>query len=233
MPQVTIIVLSFNTLKCLKECIASVLQYTDKKLYELLIIDQGSKDGSREYIKSLDCKYIFNEENVGYAAGCNQGIKASNLAYVCLLNSDAVVCSNWLEIMLRAGKRYKGIISPLVEQAITHQIPERRQGGGGYKFYPGVCWLIQREVIDKIGYLDEDFGDGLDEDRDYCDRILDENYTIYVCSDVRIKHYEHQTFINNNIDMVEAHKKNIAKLIQKPSKRKRIILPTNGGNENA
>ncbi len=100
--KTSIIILTYNELELTKKCLASIDQYTDKEEIELIIVDNGSSDGTREYISNLpDVKVILNEKNLGFAKGCNQGIEAAAGDNLLFLNNDTMVTKNWLTAMLR------------------------------------------------------------------------------------------------------------------------------------
>lgn len=82
-----------------KECIKSIRKYTKKGTYELIVVDNNSTDGTRDWIKErYDIKPVFNDENLGFPAGCNVGIKAANVNNdILLLNNDTVLTPRWLE----------------------------------------------------------------------------------------------------------------------------------------
>ncbi len=82
--KTSIIILTYNELELTKKCLASIERYTDKDKIELIIVDNGSSDGTREYISNLpDVKVILNEKNLGFAKGCNQGIEAAGEKICC------------------------------------------------------------------------------------------------------------------------------------------------------
>jgi GT2 family glycosyltransferase len=111
-PTISIIVLSFNTKQILKNCIESIikndkrLDFSGKKIdddneqlvpAELIVVDNGSKDGSSQYLKSLkngkicNLKLIFNKKNLGFGKANNQAMKISRGEYILLLNSDTII----------------------------------------------------------------------------------------------------------------------------------------------
>jgi len=72
----SIVILTYNQLEYTKVCINSIRNYNDNDNYEIIIVDNNSTDGTVEWIKKQEgIKYILNEENKGFPAGCNQGIK--------------------------------------------------------------------------------------------------------------------------------------------------------------
>src|SRR5690349_13476521 len=77
MPLVSVIVPSYNHEKFITECVESIMQQTYKN-FELTVIDDGSRDGSRDILKQLQDKYGFNlvlQENIGLTSTLNKGIQ--------------------------------------------------------------------------------------------------------------------------------------------------------------
>ena len=71
----SIVILSYNTLELTKTCIESIRAYTRDVPYEIIIVDNGSTDGSVKWLKrQKDLRCIFNEQNEGFPKGCNQGL---------------------------------------------------------------------------------------------------------------------------------------------------------------
>ena len=84
------------------------LSNLDFEGHEVIVVDNGSKDGSREMI---DKKYpwvrlLKLSENMGFAIACNEGIKASNAEYIVLLNNDIEVTPDWLKELYDGMERH-------------------------------------------------------------------------------------------------------------------------------
>jgi len=147
--DLSIIILSYNTKKLLENCLQSVigdrrsvigdqeLEIGEKRLSdkpitghrspttEIIIVDNGSTDGSREYLRDLwlkgyrniELKIILSEKNLGFARGNNIGIKAALGKYIMLLNSDTVVKRGAIENLvnfLEKNNFNKLAVSPLL-----------------------------------------------------------------------------------------------------------------------
>ena len=94
----SIVILTYNKLDYNMLCIESIRQYTEPDAYEIIVVDNNSADGTVEWLKSQqDIQLILNSENVGFPAGCNQGIKAARGDSILLLNNDTVVTPRWLD----------------------------------------------------------------------------------------------------------------------------------------
>ncbi len=93
----TIGIVNYNTKKDLERCINSILHNPPDCSYEITIVDNDSKDGSKEFLKRIKIKnitYIFNEKNLGFGKACNQIAKTSSTSYILFLNPDVEITEN-------------------------------------------------------------------------------------------------------------------------------------------
>ena len=95
-PELSIIIVSFNTEKLTRDCVESILKNSSGVNYEIIVVDNDSKDDSvkmlRGYQSTLsNFKLLENRENLGFAKANNQGIRAAKGKYILLLNSDTKV----------------------------------------------------------------------------------------------------------------------------------------------
>lgn len=104
-PKVSIIIVNWNGKHYLDMCFSSVLNQTYKD-FEIIMVDNASTDGSVEYVqeKYPSAKIIQTNENLGFAKGCNVGMRASNAPYIVTLSNDTRVESNWLEELVRVAE---------------------------------------------------------------------------------------------------------------------------------
>ncbi|HQQ95456.1 MAG TPA: glycosyltransferase [Bacteroidia bacterium] len=98
--KVAIVILNYNGKHFLERYLPSVLLYS--KPYKIVVADNGSKDGSLEFMREHFPKVIVieNKANLGYAGGYNAALSQLGSEYYVLLNSDVEVSHNWLEPML-------------------------------------------------------------------------------------------------------------------------------------
>lgn len=93
--EVSIIIVTYNTLQMTKECIDSVFQFTQGVSFEVVLVDNASSDGSKEFFeKDNRIKYIYSGENLGFGRANNIGYEHSEGRYVFLLNSDTLLLNN-------------------------------------------------------------------------------------------------------------------------------------------
>ncbi len=215
--KTSIIILTYNNINYNRICIESIRKYTTTGTYEIIIVDNNSTDGTREWLKEQnDIKLILNDENVGFPRGCNLGIEAAEKDNdILLLNNDTKVSPRWLDnlkICLYSNEsigavgpitnncsNYQGINVPystidhMIEFASNNNISTPKRWEQKPRLI-AFCMLIKRTVIDNIGNLDERFTPGNFEDDDLCMRIIDAGYKLMVCNDSFIHHFGSTSF---------------------------------------
>ncbi len=101
--DVSITVIAYNKLKYTKLCIESILEHTSQNInYELILINHGSTDGTKEYFESVGCTKQFDFLNNG--SGSRAHLKAVQGEYVCAISNDIIVGPNYLDNMLACIK---------------------------------------------------------------------------------------------------------------------------------
>src|SRR5271165_6646350 len=95
--MVSITIVTWNSAKYLEECLAA-LSRQDHREIEVIIVDNASEDGTREVLKRVDPRWrvIYNQQNVGFAAGQNQAIGESRGEWVLCLNPDVVLSPDFI-----------------------------------------------------------------------------------------------------------------------------------------
>jgi GT2 family glycosyltransferase len=96
--KLSIIIVSYNSKLLLGQCLAFIKIATTAIDHEIIIIDNNSTDGSKEYLpeKFPGSKFIFNKDNAGFAKACNQGFQHSSGKYILFLNPDTILPGNCL-----------------------------------------------------------------------------------------------------------------------------------------
>lgn len=91
--QLSIIIVNYNSKLLLEQSIGSIRKATINISSEVIVVDNNSTDGSHEYLppRFSDVKFIFNNENTGFAKACNQGFKISSGKYILFLNPDTIL----------------------------------------------------------------------------------------------------------------------------------------------
>ena len=225
----SIVILSYNTLELTKTCIESIRAYTRDVPYEIIIVDNGSTDGSVKWLKrQKDLRCIFNEQNEGFPKGCNQGLAIARGTELLLLNSDTIVTPCWLSNLRTAlySRKEVGAVSCVTNYCSNFQQIAVNYAGvdGLVKFATaynrsdvakwerrltlvGFCFLFKREIYEKLGGLDERFTPGNYEDDDYSLRIWQAGYELLLCRDTFIHHFGSASFAKDVSPEAQAAKR--------------------------
>ena len=224
----SIIILCCNELEYTRLCLESLLGHT-RPPYELVLVDNGSTDGTPEYLDELRhrpgprrVEVIRNETNRGFPAGCNQALAQARGRYIVFLNNDTVLTPYWLEGLI-AGALHEwpaiGLVGPVSNTAPDAQgirpgyaqltdldafAAQRRQAYSGQlravHRLTGFCLLVRREVLERIGGFDERFGAGFFDDDDLCVRAREAGFRLLVAHEVYVHHFGSRTFQGLGID---------------------------------
>ena len=176
--KVTIVIPNYNGLNYMEECFAALENQTCRD-FQVLVVDNGSQDGSVEWLKEKQIPSIFLPENTGFTGAVNTGLKACTSPYVILLNNDTRVDKHYVEEMIRAIERSPKIFSVSCK-IIQMYHPERMDDAGdlycllGWAFQRGVgrsskkyrrpcrvfsacaaAAIYRRSVFDEIGFFDQ------------------------------------------------------------------------------
>lgn len=212
-PRVFIVILNYNGREVISRCLKSVfrIDYPD---FKVVLVDNNSSDGSleRTRVDFPRAFFIKNEENLGFSAGNNVGIKFSlerGANYILLLNYDTEVESGFLKkliIPLLEDSSW-GILSPLIfkdnsnrvwfsggkinwlRMKTIHSVKIKSESCYQSGFISGCAFLIKAEVFKKIGLLDEDFFLYW-EDADFSVRARRAGFGLGVVPASRVRHFE-------------------------------------------
>jgi GT2 family glycosyltransferase len=220
-PLVSVVIVTHNGLPLNQMCLDSIDRHTDWPRCEILFVDNGSKDGTAQWLASEaarrgpNLRILAHGENEGFSPAVNAGIAASRGEYVCLLNNDTLVASGWLSALVRHLDRDQslGMIGPS-----TNEIDNEARVEVGYRDAADLeswarvftrsnagradpmdmlamfCVLMRRRVYDEIGPLDERFSVGMFEDDDYAHRLRAKGYRMAVARDSFVHHWGRGSF---------------------------------------
>lgn len=184
-PLVSVIVLNWNGIKVLEECLRSL----EKQIYtpvEIIVVDNGSTDQSVEILEERfqdRIKLIKNPTNLGFAGGNNVGLRLTRGKYIALLNNDATADPRWLEEMVKVAEADREV-GMCASKIYSYDEPGVLDSAGGLLIYrdglsrgrgrlerdegqydalsevllPSGCACLYRSaMLDEIGLFDEDF----------------------------------------------------------------------------
>lgn len=237
--KVDIIIPIYNAYDYLVACVKSIIKYTEKEDYNLILVNDCSLDNRiQDYLKELDSIYnnIFvyeNEKNLGFVGTVNRGMKLSENDVI-LLNSDTEVTPNWLQKMKKAAKSSHSVatVTALTNSGTICSVPNfcedntipsnltsfldlaeivEKSGVGLYVEAPtgiGFCMYINRNIINEIGYFDEErFGKGYGEENDFCCRAREHGYKNIIDDTTFIYHKGSASFCESKNDYISTNLK--------------------------
>lgn len=225
-PVASIIILALNQSSHTRACLESIAACTPLP-HEVILVDNGSTDDTAQFLQAWqkqhpELRVVRNVRNHGFAGGNNQGLALATGRNVVLLNNDTIVTAGWLEGFLETVRQHPatGLAGPVSNRVSGPQWIEKpgysvpaelssfalewsRAHHGQSVEVPrlvGFCLFARREVIDKIGGLDERFGSGNFEDDDFCARARLAGFQLRIARSVFIHHAGSQTFKGERID---------------------------------
>ncbi len=140
--KTTIIIPNYNGLSFMEPCFESLKEQTVRD-FKVLVVDNGSTDGSVEWLKEHRIPSIFLKENTGFSGAVNTGIRAADTPYVLLLNNDTRVEPGFVAAMERAMDQSPKIFS-VSSRMIQMYHPELLDDAGD--MYSILGWAYQRGV---------------------------------------------------------------------------------------
>ncbi|WP_420482349.1 glycosyltransferase [Bacillus subtilis] len=236
--KTSIIVLTYNQLALTKQCLESIWKHTNNDCIEVIVIDNGSHDGTRDYLKQItSIKAIFNKTNEGFAKACNQGLEVASGDNILFLNNDTVVTNQWLEPMIKLLYQDDkiGMVGPVsnyvsgpqqvpVNYTNVEEIEDfsrlyclQQQGRSKAVLrLVGFCLLVKKKVLDQVGGFDERFVGGSFEDDDLSLRVLQAGYQLKIALDSFVHHHGHATFTGNpDLSISQLYEENPQRFIDK------------------
>ncbi|MHB1340371.1 MAG: glycosyltransferase family 2 protein [Coriobacteriia bacterium] len=217
---VSIVILTHNQLAYTKECLEALDATTSG--HQIVIVDNASTDGTPEFLAALEAEkphvsVLLNRHNVGFAAGCNQGVAAARNGTICLLNNDTVPMEGWLDTMLEVLEPGVGAVGSklmLPDTTLQHagiefsyrtdpqpmfwpyhrflKEPEGLPAANVLEEVPAVtaaCLLTTKKVWDRVDGMDEGYIVANFEDVDFNLAVRDAGFKVMYQPASRLTHY--------------------------------------------
>jgi GT2 family glycosyltransferase len=201
-------------------CLESIYAHTHRPL-EIVLVDNGSSASLRVLAATMRARhgnlsYIRAPPSEGYAQACNQGLAAARGEYIGILHNDVVVTPGWLGRLLAAMAMDPSVAlaGPALSQSANVQAVNMRTYNkiddliafsqdwavnhrgeiAVFKPLSGVCLVLRRQVLDRIGGLDPAFHTGIHADDDFCLRAFRADFRMAIVFSAFVHHHGSATF---------------------------------------
>ncbi len=150
---VDIIIPVHNAIEDVKECLKSV-DRTLLKTHRIILVDDGSDNETKSFLENFCSSresyvtLIRHDKAKAYTKAANAGLKASSADYVILLNSDTVVCDNWILKLIHCAESSEniGVVGPLSNAASWQSVPNIKEKDGSYSVNPLPEGMLVKDV---------------------------------------------------------------------------------------
>jgi glycosyltransferase involved in cell wall biosynthesis len=217
-PEISVIIVTYNRLELLRKCMESLrVQTLAKDKYEVIVVDDGSTDGTIEYLKQLDWQLqpfvdIYFNEHKGYVHARNFGVSKATGKYVSFTDDDCIPEERWLEKVIETFEMDDsiGVVGAVTKVAFTNRLfaplnqalrrkePQKKEqniaiidgetGFVGLKPFSGCNLHIRKDIFERLNGFDLSIGPA--EDLDFLYRYLNEGGKTAHRKDLLVDHYE-------------------------------------------
>lgn len=226
-PTVSIVVPVYNGIDFVPDCVGSLLAYPASFPIEVIVIDNGSTDGTLEKLRQLaekqsNLSIYANDTNVGFAQAINQGAALARGDYISICNSDIIATPGWLDRLVQAMRNDPdlAVVSPVtnyvgegpqldpqaaeVTPESANQYAQRVASRKEFIYIPDrlvfFCVLVRKLHFDLLGGISGVFGLGNYEDDDFCLRARVAGFKLGIDTGAFVFHYGSRTFKEQKID---------------------------------
>ena len=218
-----------------ERCVTSMLRYSEGYSTEVIVIDNGSTDGTGERLEEFESRnptvrVIHCDHNVGDAAGKNIGLKQSLGTNVIILDGSAEIVGGILgPISDRLADQSIGIFGPygLTTDDLQHFHEEVNQGDADAM--QAYCMAFRRESLNTVGLMRECFRFYRNLDIDFCFQFKDKGFRIVADSTLPLIRHEHRQWIElEENQREELSRKNFGRFLRRWGNRPDLLVTAGG-----
>ncbi|HUE88295.1 MAG TPA: glycosyltransferase [Vicinamibacterales bacterium] len=202
-PSASVVIPTYGQAYLTYLALEALLANSEDTAFELIVVDNGSQDETRDLLGRLDnVDVILNEDNLGFGRACTIGADASRASAVCFLNSDTMVTPGWLSSLIamfeqfpRCGAAGSKLVFPDGRLQEAGSIVWRDGSGHGYgrdanpsdpeynyvravDYCSAASLLVRADAFNKVGGFDPRYAPAYYEDVDLCLALWDAGYTV-------------------------------------------------------
>ena len=211
--KLSVVVLNYNNMNVIFRCIDTLIEYRERYNYEIVVVDNGSKDGSYEkllekYSKKSYVKVLRNTKN-GCSSGRNLGVLNASGQYIMFLDSDEWITNkywldNYLSIMYKLGDKTvvgwgagwfnkKGYAYHVVDSFPFRYLPPEFIATNDIGYLATCGFIINKDFFNEIGTFDVFYDPTCYEDTDLSLAVRHNGGEIYYSRYLGVGHLPHQT----------------------------------------
>lgn len=235
-PDLTISIISADNLDLLLPCLRSVFAATHHITLDVFLVDNASTDGTAATVQAEfpQVKVIRNATRLGFSTNNNLVLRQGQGRYLILLNDDTLVLDGAFDALVNFADLHPDVAAfgawllnpdrtyqqsfaafphPLIEPFVSASQLASRHPPPSIPFavdiVSGACLMVRCTVIEEVGVLDTTFDPIYSEEFDWCYRIKQASYKIYVVPDARVMHYGSYTMnrtMLRKLDLLYGHK---------------------------
>lgn len=231
-PPIVIVIPNWNRVELLRRCLDAIFGNTEYDRYRICVYDQGSSDGSKEYLQSLGNRIdaILASENIGFLQACNRMIRRYPKWDVVFLNNDTEVTEGWLEPLVETAHKADkiGMLGPkliYVDGRLQEAGSQVFQDGscrahGKYEspddpafnqlrevdYCSAACLYVKRAVLDRVGGFDQRYSPAYYEDTDLAFEARAAGFRTVCEPRSTVIHHEYASAGQTAMELMEANR---------------------------
>jgi GT2 family glycosyltransferase len=214
-PTVSVVIPVHNKFHVTYHCLASLLVAANRADFEVILVDDGSSDKTRDILSVVSgLQYVRNEVAGGFLFACNRGVSHAKGDFIVLLNNDTEVTAGWLDELLAVFDNYKSV--GLVGSKLLYPNGELQEAGGivwgsgnpwnygrnanpydprycytrQVDYLSGACIMLPRSLWNDIGGFNEIYAPAYFEDTDLAFRVRETGHKVVYAPLSQVVHYE-------------------------------------------
>lgn len=205
--DISVIVPSYNAGRKIRRCIRALKRQKTEKTYEIIVVDDGSTDGSLQWLSGNGVR-VHRQRNQGPAAARNLGVEKARGNVILFTDADCEPLQDWIEQMVWYLKdpciagvkgsyltRQKGVIARFVQFEYESKY-KRMQGDPYIDFVDTYSAGFNKQDFLSVGKYDARFPTASVEDQDFSFRMWEKGYRMVFCPEARVYHTHSHSFWN-------------------------------------